>query len=205
MGSFAPLISTESPQLLKSVKMHVHWRIFTLGEWISSLPCWKNAQQCREWGEGSILHLHLADAFIQSDLLYIQAIHFFNEYVCSLGIEPTTFCAANAMLYHWATRTSSVSGICITSHSEFMTALIKHNSLTPSALIHPYRRASLHWTSLWSFLQSMVGTKHFSLYSSSNNRTFWMLLHPKWLTWSLESMDSQKSLFSKYGPWKRLN
>ncbi len=25
--------------------------------------------------------------------------------VCSLGIEPTTFCAANAMLYHWATGT----------------------------------------------------------------------------------------------------
>ncbi len=25
---------------------------------------------------------------------------FFYQYVCSLGIEPTTFCAANAMLYH---------------------------------------------------------------------------------------------------------
>ncbi len=30
---------------------------------------------------------------------------FFYQYVCSLGIEPTTFCAANAMLYHWATGT----------------------------------------------------------------------------------------------------
>ncbi len=29
----------------------------------------------------------------------------FYQYVCSLGIEPTTFCAANAMLYHWATGT----------------------------------------------------------------------------------------------------
>ncbi len=28
-------------------------------------------------------------------------------YVCSLRIEPTTFCAANAMLYHWATGTIS--------------------------------------------------------------------------------------------------
>ncbi len=28
---------------------------------------------------------------------------FFNQYVCSLGIEPTTFCAATAMLHHWAT------------------------------------------------------------------------------------------------------
>ncbi len=51
--------------------------------------------------------MHLADAFIQSDLQCIQAIifFFFYQYVCSLGIEPTTFCAANAMLYHWATGT----------------------------------------------------------------------------------------------------
>ncbi len=56
---------------------------------------------------------------------------------------------------------------------EFMTALIKHNSLTPSALIHPYRRAVLP-------LNVTVGTKHFSLYSSSsNNRIFLMLLDPK--------------------------
>ncbi len=48
------------------------------------------------------MHTFLADAFIQSDLHCIQAIHFFMS-VCSLGIEPTTFCAANAMLYHWAT------------------------------------------------------------------------------------------------------
>ncbi len=48
--------------------------------------------------------MHLADAFIQSDLQCIQAIHFFIS-VCSLGIEPTTFYAANAMLYHWATGT----------------------------------------------------------------------------------------------------
>ncbi len=32
--------------------------------------------------------MHLADAFIQSDSG--QAIHFC-QYVCSLGIEPTTF------------------------------------------------------------------------------------------------------------------
>ncbi len=52
--------------------------------------------------------MHLADAFIQSDLHCIQAIHFFCLYVCSLGIEPTTFCAANAMLYHWATGTPNM-------------------------------------------------------------------------------------------------
>ncbi len=48
--------------------------------------------------------MHLAEAFIQRDLQCIQVIHFY-QYVCSLGIEPTTFCAAIAMLYHWATGT----------------------------------------------------------------------------------------------------
>ncbi len=49
---------------------------------------------------------HLADAFIQSDVQChaIQAIHF-GQYVCFLGIELATFCAANAILYHWATGT----------------------------------------------------------------------------------------------------
>ncbi len=58
---------------------------------------------------------------------------------------------------------SSVSSVCIhhTVVCEFMTALIKHNSLTPSALIHPYIKALLP-------LNVTVGTKHVSLYSPSN-------------------------------------
>ncbi len=36
-------------------------------------------------------------------------IYIFCQYVRSLEIEPTTFCAAKAMLYHWATGTYSVS------------------------------------------------------------------------------------------------
>ncbi len=48
--------------------------------------------------------MHLADTFIQSDLQGIQVIHVLS--VCQyLGIELTTFCATNAMLYHWATGT----------------------------------------------------------------------------------------------------
>ncbi len=36
--------------------------------------------------------MHLADAFIQSDLQYIQVIQYIRcQYVCFLGIEPTTF------------------------------------------------------------------------------------------------------------------
>ncbi len=42
--------------------------------------------------------MHLADAFIQSDLHSNYTV--ICQYVCSLGIEPTTFCAANALLYH---------------------------------------------------------------------------------------------------------
>ncbi len=46
--------------------------------------------------------MHLADALIQSDLFRLYILY---QYVCSLGIEPTTFCTANAMLHHWATET----------------------------------------------------------------------------------------------------
>ncbi len=57
--------------------------------------------------------LHLSDAFIQSDLLYvcmyimkcIQVIIFFYQYVCFLGIEPTTFALLTQCSNHWATET----------------------------------------------------------------------------------------------------
>ncbi len=48
--------------------------------------------------------MHLAEAFIQSDLQYIQTIHFLS--VCVFpGNWTHNLCAANAMLYHWATGT----------------------------------------------------------------------------------------------------
>ncbi len=57
--------------------------------------------------------LHLADAFIQSDLQsysltdymdYIQSIHFkFFVSMCSLGIEPKTFALLTQCSNHWAT------------------------------------------------------------------------------------------------------
>ncbi len=49
--------------------------------------------------------MHLADAFIQSDLQCIQAIHLYCQYVCSLGIEPTTFALLTQCSNHWATGT----------------------------------------------------------------------------------------------------
>ncbi len=54
---------------------------------------------------GIIIHLHLTDAFIQSDLQCIQAIHLYCQYVCSLGIEPTTFALLTQCSNHWATGT----------------------------------------------------------------------------------------------------
>ncbi len=51
--------------------------------------------------------MHLADAFIQSDLQCIQAIYLYFQYVCSLGIEPTTFalltqCSTNEPQEHYS-------------------------------------------------------------------------------------------------------
>ncbi len=76
--------------------------------------------------------MHLADAFIQSDLQCIQAIHIFYQYVCSLGIEPTTFCAANAMLYHWATGTLNQSSN--QSRALLMNATLSDKMKMPSKL-----------------------------------------------------------------------
>ncbi len=63
----------------------------------------------KSWGNfrwPAHLHLHYIYAFSRrfypKRLTVQSGIHF--QYVCSLGIEPTTFCAANVMFYHWATR-----------------------------------------------------------------------------------------------------
>ncbi len=50
--------------------------------------------------------MHLVDAFIQSDLQCIQVKHFlFGQYMCSLGIEPTTFALLTQCSNPWATGT----------------------------------------------------------------------------------------------------
>ncbi len=49
--------------------------------------------------------MHLADAFIQSDLQCIQSTHLYCQYVCSLGIEPTIFALLTQCSNHWATGT----------------------------------------------------------------------------------------------------
>ncbi len=50
-------------------------------------------------------HLHLTDAFIQSNLQCIQVIHLYCQLCVFPGNRTHNLCAANAMLYHWATGT----------------------------------------------------------------------------------------------------
>ncbi len=54
---------------------------------------------------GWFTFMYLSDAFIQSDLQCIQAIHLYCQYVCSLVIETHNLCATTTELYHWATET----------------------------------------------------------------------------------------------------
>ncbi len=59
--------------------------------------------------------MHLADTFIQSDLLYIYSGYtFFCQYVCSLWIEPTTF----ALLTQCSTTEPQEHCSKITSHDK---------------------------------------------------------------------------------------
>ncbi len=55
------------------------------------------------------INLHLSDAFIQSDLQYIQVIHFFISMCVPWELNPQPFAAANAILYHWVTGTIFIS------------------------------------------------------------------------------------------------
>ncbi len=57
---------------------------------------------------------------------------FFYQYVCSLGIEPMTFCTANAMLYHWATGTpfaNNRTNCCHLLTKLLCDCLVAHSSL----------------------------------------------------------------------------
>ncbi len=84
--------------------------------------------------------------------LYIYFIFF--QYVCSLGIEPTTFCAANAMLYHWATGTVSRSicaGIVFGRNAVLETGQIlrwvNYSVMTLIDLNKPFYIWYIHWLS----------------------------------------------------------
>ncbi len=104
----------------------------------------------------NITFIHLTDAFTKvtyrSVRLYI--LFYFFQYVCSLGIEPTTFCAANAMLYHWATGTVSRSicaGIVFGRNAVLETGQIlrwvNYSVMTLFDLNKPFYILYIHWLS----------------------------------------------------------
>ncbi len=59
-------------------------------------------------------------------------LYIFYKYMCSLGIEPTTFCAADAMLYHWATGTQK----WYLSHLTVIWLRLRGNSSKPHILTY---------------------------------------------------------------------
>ncbi len=86
-------------------------------------------------------------------------IFFFYQYVCSLGIEPTTFCAANAMLYHWAPGTLLIGyfarcvllwpkavvsklNLCLLN-SNFDNMLVQNSNLVFQPIWQPYWQSPL--------------------------------------------------------------
>ncbi len=58
-------------------------------------------------------------------IIYSGYNFFFYRYVCSLGIEPMNFCAANAMLYLWATGTDCECLFGFTVHKHSCTCSIE--------------------------------------------------------------------------------
>ncbi len=57
------------------------------------------------YGQSTCIYIHaFSRRFYPKRLTIAFRLYIFNQYVCSLGIEPTTFCAADAMVYHWATQ-----------------------------------------------------------------------------------------------------
>ncbi len=62
----------------------------------------RNENTCPEIGE-TFTFTNLADAL--SKATYIQVIHLYCQYMCSLGIEPTTFVLLTQCSNHWATGT----------------------------------------------------------------------------------------------------
>ncbi len=51
------------------------------------------------------IHIYAFSRSFYPKQLTVHSGYTFCQYVCFLGIEPTNFCAANTMLYHWATET----------------------------------------------------------------------------------------------------
>ncbi len=91
-------------------------------------------------------HIHLPDAFIQSDLQFTvhSGYTFFYQYMCSLGIEPTTFALLrNALpLSHKNTYKIYVTKIhqqpCIVTAGDFQCCETTHSYCNKSQQTHKF-------------------------------------------------------------------
>ncbi len=109
---------------------------------VSFLQClWKcQTLHSISWGVMfTFTFMHLADAFIQSDLPCIQVIHLYCQYVWSLRIKPTTFalltqCSTTEPQKHWAT------GTCLNAY--------KHKQLESNTGGHVYSKYQLKFQSV---------------------------------------------------------
>ncbi len=59
------------------------------------------------------LHLCIKQTLLSKSTNSAFRLYIFYHYVCSQGNEPTTFCTANTMLYHWATETLYTSWLSV--------------------------------------------------------------------------------------------
>ncbi len=91
-------------QIVINQWIHMIWLQHSTTYWFIHLESSKSPQITDLiWSYIYILHLCIYQMLL-SKATYIQAIYFLSVCV-SLGIDPMTFYAANAMLYHWATGT----------------------------------------------------------------------------------------------------
>ncbi len=125
----------------------------------------------------------------------------FYQYVCSLGIEPTTFCAANAMLYHWATGTPVCSGkACWTPFSAgFCRLQFKMSGIfinNHACTLHVIWWYSLQYlimsdrTSLQQHLQLPYYHRRYTVYRTPQIQLEWKMNHP-WLCAHLFSHEQR--------------
>ncbi len=84
-------------------------------------------------------------AFIQSDLHCIQAIHFFCQYVCSLGTEPTTFALLMQLVAH-----GIIISLCNeTCFDDSPKSLSVHSNVIKKKYLFFFRNSLLNLTALW--------------------------------------------------------
>ncbi len=92
--------------------------------------------------------------------------------MCSLGIEPTTFWAADAMLYHWATQEQRF---------EYFSSLAIYSNYCVKGIVHPtIKILSLITHPHVVLLTQTCKTIHFHSFMKHKLRYFWWNLRAFW-------------------------